>query len=476
MSIVERSPTTTLIGAGGGGELAPEANNNAATATGGSTYPLAGRNLTRSGHVFELNDTPAGERVRVRHRSGTQVDMLPDGTLAINSRGKTIMTINNDMSITVHGNMNYSVEGDMNFNATGEINFNSESVNVNTSGNVTQNIQGAYRTNVGGNVGLIAENISTTSLGANTTTVLGDNSLIVNGTNRLASEGNTLLASGGNIKVSAEGNYDQSSQSANIAANSMTLIGSTGTIGGEGIVMYGKGATFGEGITAQGATFSDGVTASTFHGALEGNAKTATQAGRAGTAGALGAGGSGGSEVNVATPTTPVTATPTSAVLSEYLNVSDKGIVQVDVDEVNIRNMIRRNVFNGGYSNRNLTESDIREALRDPANVNNTTLINNHIANGTISATSVHPLPTEMGRVSSASVADQMFGSGATDDPSNPFFATSPVSRKRRFIPPIQHYVTNTTNVTPSLELMPSIRLSVFLRYPGQTDNFVGPR
>lgn len=468
MSIVDRSPTTTLIGAGGGGEVATT-TNNPDVATGGSTYPLAGRNLTRSGHVFELNDTPAGERVRVRHRSGTQVDMLPDGTLAINSRGKTIMTINNDMSITVHGNMNYSVEGDMNFNATGEINFNSESVNVNTSGNVTQNIQGAYRTNVGGNVGLIAENISTTSLGANTTTVLGDNTLAVNGTNRLTSEGDTLLAAGGSIKVSAETNYDQSSQSANIAANSMTLIGATGTIGGEGIVMYGKGATFGEGVTAP-----------TFHGDLDGTAALAVQADVTNSqnyadpdpGGGVGS-AQGYSVTNTATPTT---ATPTSAVLSEYLNVSDKGIVEVDIDEVNIRNMIRRNVFNGGYSNRNLTESDIREAVRDPANVENATLINNHIANGTISSTSVHPMPTSMGRVSTAGIADQIFGGGATNDPSNPFFATSPVSNKRRFIPPIQHYITNDTNITPALELMPGIRLSVFLRYAGQADQFVGPR
>lgn len=463
-----RGDTTVAGAASGAGDRPSAANNNPATASGATEYPLAGRNVSRSGHTFEMNDTPQGESVRIRHRTGSEINMLPNGAIALSSQGKMIMTINNDMSVTVHGNLDYRVDGDINFNATGQVNISSESVNINTSGDVKQTIGGAYRTNVFGNMGTIAENISSTSLNSHTSTVLGDHNLVVNGVNRLTSEGNTQIASGASMKITADGNIDQSSTGANIAAYSMSLIGATGTIGGQGIVHYGKGATFEEGITAQGATFSDGVTASTFHGALEGNAKTATQAGRAGTAGALGAGGSGGTEVNVATPATPTTAKPTANVMAEYLQVSSKGIIQVDVDETNIRNMLRRSVFNGGYSNRPLTENDLREALRDPANVENSDLVNNNIANGTISATSVHPVPTEIGRVSTAGVGDQYFGSGGTNDPSNPFFSTSPVSTRRRFVPSLGYYITNQTEITPSTELMPGIRLSVFLRYSSQ--------
>lgn len=462
-------PTTVSAAAAGTGEQPSNSNNNAETATGGTTYPFAGRNLTRSGHVFELNDTPAGERVLVKHRSGSEIDMLPDGSVAIGSKGKLIMTINNDMSVTVHGNLNYEVQGDINFTATGGINLNAADINVNTSGNVTQNIGGAYRTNVMGNTGLIAENVSVTSLNSHTTTVLGDNNLVVNGTNRITSEGNTQIASGGNLKVTAVGDYNQASANANIAATSMSVIGSTGTMGGQGIVMYGKGATFGEGVTAP-----------TFHGDLDGTAAFAVQADVTNSQNYADPdpGGGVGSAVgytvdNIATPTT---ATPTAAVLSEYLNVSDKGIVQVDVDETSIRNMIRRNVFNGGFSNRELTENDIRGALRDPANVNNSTLINNYIARGTISPTSIHPLPTEIGRVSRAGVSDQYFGFGATDNPNNPFFATAPVSIRRRFVPPLGYYITNETQISASTELLPGIRLSSFLRYSAQTDTTYGER
>lgn len=463
-----RGTTTVAAAAGGTGERRTTANHTSDVATGATTYPLAGRNVTRSGHVLEMNDTPSGERVRIRHRTGSEIDMLPDGSVAIGSQGKMIITVNNDMSITVHGNVDYYVDGDFSVNATGDINLNSNNVNVNTSGNVTQNIEGSYRTNVRTNQSLIAENISTTALTSQTSTVLGNNSLIVDGVNRFVSEGNMQISTGGNMRVTAEGDYDVAAPNANIAASNMSLIGATGTIGGENIVYYGLGATFGEGITAQGAFFWDGVTARTFHGALEGNAKTATQAGRAGTAGALGAGGSGGSEVNVATPATPTTALPTAAVLSDYLNVSDRGVIEVQIDQDDIRNMLRRSVFNGGYSNRELSENDLREALRDPANVSNSTLVNNHIARGTISATSVHPLPTEIGRVSTAGTQDQYFGSGATNNPGNPFFSVSPVSTKRKFVPSIGYYISNDTEITGTTELMPGIRLSRFLRYSSQ--------
>lgn len=463
-----RGSTTVEAAASGLGDQPSSVNNEASIGASPTVYPLAGRRISRSGHTLELNDTPSGERVRLRHRTGSEIDMLPDGSVVIGSRGKMVMTINNDMSVTIHGNLNYQVDGDINMNATGNINMNAVDVNVNTSGDLKQNV-GSLRTTARGNVGVIADNVSETILNTKTSTILGDHSLIVDGTNRIVSEGSMQIASGENIKVSAEGNYDASSNSANIAANSMTVIGATGTMGGQGIVHYGKGATFEEGITAQGATFSDGVTASTFHGALEGNAKTATQAGRAGTAGALGAGGSGGSEVNVATPATPTTAKPTSGILSDYLNVSDKGIAQVQIDETEIRRMYRRSDYNGGFSNRELTTNDLRLALRDEKNLENTNLVNNHIAQGTISASSVTPMPTSIGRTSSANQPDQFYGAGATDDTSQPFFSVSGVSSRRTFVPPPNNYITNSTPIDGTTELLPSVRLSSFLRYSSQT-------
>lgn len=441
--------------------------NNPDLPSGGTQYPLAGRNVSRSGHVIEVNDTPAGERIRFHHRTGSQIDMLPDGSITIGSRGRMVMTINEDMTMTILGDLSYDVRGDMNFNVAGQVNMDCLNFNVTTSGNVTQNVAGSYRTNVGGNTGLITNNMSMTALGTSTSTVLGDNNLVVNGTSRMTSEGGTLIASGDGIRLSSEGEFAMSAPSANLAANSMTVIGATGTIGGEGIIMYNHNMHTAHSVWAGDTVETQSVHASRvdatslhgyFVGDLDGVAHYSQLSGTFTSQSAAS---------NVSADTT-ATALPSGAVLTEYLTVSDRGIIQVEVDEESITNMINRNVFNGGLSNRNLSTADLRTLLRDRANRENADLINNHMANGTLGAGARSPAPGSVGRVSPAGSGDQYYGGGAGGTPSA-FFTPSAVSPQRRFMPPVDNFISRTTTIAPSLELMPGVRLSTFLRNSSHT-------
>lgn len=149
-------------------------------------YPFNRVLETESGHLLELDDTPGKERIHLFHRSGSFVEMHPDGKVvskAVNDfyglkhgnsnshiLGEESVTVekgmrlkvNNasgsndfivevgsggELSITVqNGNANLNVvSGDINLNASGNLNkYIGGNVNETVSGNVTRTVTGTY--------------------------------------------------------------------------------------------------------------------------------------------------------------------------------------------------------------------------------------------------------------------------------------------------------------------------------------------
>ena len=58
------------------------------------TYPFNHVLESESGHVLELDDTPASERIHMYHRSGTRLEILPDGS-------QTMKIVNDSYEITL---------------------------------------------------------------------------------------------------------------------------------------------------------------------------------------------------------------------------------------------------------------------------------------------------------------------------------------------------------------------------------------
>lgn len=85
-------------------------------------YPFNNITQTESGHTFEMDDTKGRERVRLQHRTGTFIEMHPNGDevhkvygdgYEITIKNKNVL-IKGVCNITVEGNCNMHVGGDFN--------------------------------------------------------------------------------------------------------------------------------------------------------------------------------------------------------------------------------------------------------------------------------------------------------------------------------------------------------------------------
>ena len=337
-----------------------------------SEYPLNQVRETITGHVTEIDDTPGRERMLFKHSTGAGIDMRPDGTIIINAKYNTIEITGNDQKIIVRGDGDMHYQGNLSLSVDGDM-------DVNVGGNYNLNVKGARRDNVGESYQLKAvENYETTVIGnkstfvkgVNTDTYLSDNNIITKGNMTTRVEKDINQYAGEDTMITSTSELSISTKSANIAANDMVVQSTTGMIGGDNVFHYGKN------YYGTSATFTAGVTAPTFHGSLEGNAKTATEAGKAGTAGAIGASGSAGAHTNTAT-NTDVRASfpapgPDAAWLNDYLTQSGYGYrnVSIDVGDVIADEIDKTNTYNG-ISNVNLTTRQVRSKLRDPNTARN---------------------------------------------------------------------------------------------------------
>jgi hypothetical protein len=104
---------------------------SAATVENPPQYPYNSMQQTESGHSFEMDDTPSRERVRLQHRSGTFLEMHPNGDevhkvygtgYEIHLKGKNVL-IKGVCNITIEGDANMEVKGDHNLKVSGDYNI-----------------------------------------------------------------------------------------------------------------------------------------------------------------------------------------------------------------------------------------------------------------------------------------------------------------------------------------------------------------
>jgi hypothetical protein len=108
-------------------------------------FPYNKVQQTESGHVFELDDTPGAERVHVFHRSGSFIEMHPDGTVVYKNMkhgydltmGDKYVKVSGACHVSVDGNVTMHAKGDVNMQCDGEFNvqakndFNVYAKNIN---------------------------------------------------------------------------------------------------------------------------------------------------------------------------------------------------------------------------------------------------------------------------------------------------------------------------------------------------------
>jgi hypothetical protein len=181
----------------GGGWFEPE---SAANEENQPVYPYNKVTETESGHIFEMDDTPRRERVRLEHRSGTFIEMHPNGDEVHKVYGDGYEITIKDKNVLIQGHCSVTVEGDY---------------VVNVEGSKIQRIKGDYDLYVEGNI-------------------------------RQVSEGRTTTLSKGNMKVGA----------------GATLTGALGAGGGGGLDLYsGRNMVVNGDLNVSGKVLCDSLSA-----------------------------------------------------------------------------------------------------------------------------------------------------------------------------------------------------------------------
>ena len=364
-----------------------------------SQYPYNQVRETISGHVTEIDDTPGNERMLFKHRTGAGIELRADGTVIVSSVNNTIRISGGDEKVIVEGDGEISYNGNLTLNVSGDFDLRvGGDFNVQVSGDEDKDVRGSKRTKVHRNQeSTIKKNNSAYILGTDTETVYGNKNSFIRSNLKQYIEGNTDQYTGGILTMTAEDEVVLSSPNINIGASSLTVIGDSGTFGGDEIVYYGKTAHIDRVNTT--STHSTAMYATTFHGSLNGKASFAAAADQAGSA-PLGPGSGGGSQtIDNTEATNKTTVEVDSLIIDDYLNLSNKGVRRVSLDNSDIlRNQIDKTVDYGGVSAKRLTTPEVRSKLRDPLTLANKKFIGAQIAEGKLSPAYVNSVPPSIGR------------------------------------------------------------------------------
>ena len=109
-------------------------------------YPYNHVMQTESGHSFEMDDTPTRERIRLQHRSGTFIEMHPDGDEVHKVYGNGYEITVKDKNVLVEGVCRLEVNGDC---------------EVHVRGNKIETVEGNYELRVMGDHSVTVEQSST---------------------------------------------------------------------------------------------------------------------------------------------------------------------------------------------------------------------------------------------------------------------------------------------------------------------------
>ena len=146
---------------------------------GTSQYPLNQVKETISGHVSEVDDTPNNERLLWKHKTGSGVEMRPDGTVIVSSRHNTIHITGGDQKVLIEGDGDIHYLGNLKLHVTGDMDVEvGGNYNLQVHGDKTEEIYGGSSTTIHENkLETISGNNSKFVAGTNTDTVLSDNNL-----------------------------------------------------------------------------------------------------------------------------------------------------------------------------------------------------------------------------------------------------------------------------------------------------------
>lgn len=281
-------------------------------------YPYNKVEETSSGHRVEHDDTQGGERLSYVHKDGTGIEMYPGGTdaedtttILVNSTSRMVQLVGDDFVMVVNGNGNVTYKGTLNLTVEGDFNVNCDNYTVTTKGKQVEEIaQDKVENFVGDRIITTEGNKSEIVFGNYTLGALNNTYIFAKNYLRMAAEKDIDIYSGRHMTLTAKENMTSSALANRLIGITTSVLGSSGTIGGDNMVMYAK----------------------TYHGDVIGTAQTARS-------------------MTSTDPDAVETAKPTEAILTEgQAKTYDIGIRKPLIDEAIIRNSISGGAQTAGAS------------------------------------------------------------------------------------------------------------------------------
>jgi hypothetical protein len=403
-------------------------------------YPHNSITETPSGHIMEFDDTPGYERIRIRHRTGSEIELHANGDYEMLSAGSAYTIISRDAELVVRGSANIVIESSCDIRVQGDANLQVEGdLNQLVEGNYNLEVAGDHNTRVHGNSerittgGLLEStrgNVIRRNLSNSLERTVGDHTVEVGGTFRSTAEGEYHISAYGELQASFHGGL--------MTMNGKDADGEPGQGQFIAETYYGNAwhgsfifvdtelhatEVYSSELHVDGPIYADSVDAPTLDG-------TATKATWATTAGSAPTGPSTPSTPSPDSPGTPDSpeAAPSSAeTVTDVTGTSDDFIVDSD-----------RSSLNGGYSTRALSTDEASHRMRNPKLFNDPAWLRDQVETGAV-----------LESVTSMSVpAIKRFNR-------NPPAAKGRDARIRSI--PLQFQLTSLTRATP---LSPHYRLS----------------
>ena len=421
-----------------------------------SEYPLNQISKSKSGHIIEVNDTPNGERIMIRHNNGGGIELRDDGSIFVSAMEQKVELIGAEHHIVVENDGTMIYKGNLDLKVSGDFNVDCLNYNVNVRGNKTETIKGSDRSNIGGTKGtMVGESMSTTVTEQVTDTFLGGHSHNIKGTHSMNIDGPANYFAKNNMHISSQAELNISADKSRIWSNNLVMMGGSGIIGGTGMLYNGKAAKF-----------TDAVEAPTFHGDLDGNAANTYAQGYAENATS-----GGGSITNT---TMPTIAEASASNISNYLSKSVYAIKKVNIDVGDfIKRFVNRATDYSGRSKTKMTAGEARSKLRDPANRSNNQLVGQLLKEGVITDKWNIPSPIAMGRIVKSDPTPQVsLGDGSS--PVNPAIVFIPGQSEVKIYPDEKYNPYRQSDITTKTLLAPGISMAKFLGSEDSTNlNFL---
>ena len=232
-----------------------------------SIYPFNQANETPSGHSFELDDTPGGERVLIKHFTGAGVEMKADGSVIVVSKANRVEIVGADHSVIVQGRGDVVYDGDMNLTVNGNYNLRvNGNYNIDVGANCNNSVHGTYITETGdAHSTVVRGNKDVKVYGDTVDFHVGERKIATKEDLRFITQNDFIVNSKRHVRLTAYEYLTASSgKVAVISSEDTRVTGKKGRIGGADFQFVGKN------FSGKKEYASGGVSQATFEGSLFG--------------------------------------------------------------------------------------------------------------------------------------------------------------------------------------------------------------